>query len=231
MTARGDSPASLDRPVALRSWDPWEPGLALTGLLLLLATALLPWWGFQSDQSIPGFTSSSGVDFGLLMVEEWNFRFGPQGVFRRGNAQFWWAFVAEHPDYAGYAVLASTLLVIWVMTLGIGLVAVIRRARPGSRRGGRPTLFTAMATGVTAMAIVTAFVGFPEALGFPSFVGSGMDLTWGPKIGWFLAWAVSILLGLATWLGRRLDRLLDGVCWACFRDPVGDVCTHCEAPQ
>lgn len=227
---RRSQPASRQTSL-LKSWDPWEPGLVALALFLLLVASFVPWWGFQEDRSRPPFTSFEGVDVGPWMAEEWVYRVSAAGAYRRGEALFWWELAGDEPEYAGYVSFAPILLGLWGASLGLGLIALAARFRPGGRMGGLPSVAEGAAAAFSGAVVVAAFLGFPEAMGFSSFQGSAMALAWGPKIGWFLAAGASGLFSVATWLGWRTDRSLRGLCWKCFQEVRGDVCPHCGASQ
>lgn len=212
-------------------WTAWEPGVLGLAVLLLILSSIFPWWGIAQDTSVAAFENSRGTDFGPWMAEEWQFSLLPGSVRREATLFAWWDYVEANPEHAGYGFVAVSLLSLWGLALAASLGALSTRLRPQSRLGGWPTVLLGLSTGAMVAAAVVAVLGFPPAVEASSFLGVSGRLSWGPKVGWFVAIASTVLLGVATVLGRRVDRRLAGRCWKCHRESPGRRCGYCGASQ
>lgn len=200
-------------------------------MVLVVAGAILPLWGFTVDTSRIPYTSGEGVDFGLWVGEKWDSALLPGSVFRRATALLWWDFVVEFPEFSRYGDAVPPLLILWAGTLGLTLYALYFRRTSLPRMGGWPTRAQAAALILLLTALVLSAYLLPAVADLGSFFGVEGRMSWGPKIGWFAGLLALSLLVLSTWIGWSTDRRLKGRCWHCDREVSGDVCEYCGKHQ
>ncbi len=223
-------PITRDPPQG-HSLDGREPVLLALAVLLLVVSGILPWWGFTLDTSVIPYNSSEGTDFGPWVAEEWGFQILPGSARRESLWLAWWDFVVVRPQYSEYGTFAGAVEPLWIGAVLAGGGALAVRAKPRSRMKGWPTVLQGTAAASIVIVLAATALVLPGVAGYPSFLGGAGAVTWGPKVGWFVGLASVGLLSLSTALGWRTDRALKGLCWKCYREVSGPMCSYCRASQ
>lgn len=211
--------------------DGREPIFLALAVLLLVVSGILPWWGFALDTSEIPYNSSEGTDFGPWVAEEWRFQIFPGASKRDSLSLAWWDFVVVRPEYADYGTFAGAVEPLWIAAILAGGGALAFRAKPRSRMKGWPTVLQGTAAASIVIVLAANALVLPGIAGYPSFLGGMGAATWGPKVGWFVGLASVGLLSLSAALGWRTDRALKGLCWKCYREVSGPMCSYCRAAQ
>ncbi len=175
----------------------------LIAVVLTIAALFLPW--YSEEFSAAGFSETQNAYLGFPTT---NGTIQYTCSSNVPNCHPSSSYSAQNATHVGSLAEAGYLLIIVDAVLGLVAVGLAFASRNNPRRAG-----AAIALGVVAMLIVIAAAGYfavalPGAIAsdtpnhsgsgpWSSFIGSnttsGLSLTWGPTIGWYLAIGAFVL--------------------------------------